>query len=219
MALRGLRWEDRPAVWAASLFFLIHLPLLGIAELSGDESLYWLYAKHLDWGYLTNPPLVGWVVAASTGVLGDRVVAVRLGVLLVASVGILGLFHLGRELGGVRCAWYAVGLFLLVPLSWLYGFMAAPDVLLVALAACSLAAAVTAWRRDRPAFWALSGALLGLAFLAKYTAVLTGLGLAWVMIASGRRSRLKALIAWSAGGVAVAGTYLVWFALRLGAPL
>jgi len=221
MALRGLSWRDRPGVWIAGAFFLAHLPLLSFAELSGDESLYWLYARHLDWGYLTNPPLVGWIVAASTAVFGDGVVAVRLGVLLVASLGVFGLSWLGRALAGSRGAWYAVALFLVVPLSWLYGFLAAPDVLLVALVALSLASAVMAWRSGHPSLslWAFSGAFLGLAFLAKYTAALTGLAIAPVMAGCGRGSRWKPLAAWSAAGLGVAAPHLAWFAARHGDPL
>ncbi len=219
MALRRLSPRRWAAAWAAGLFFLVHLPLLGVAELTGDESLYWLYARHLDWGYLTNPPLVGWVVAASTALAGDTPLGVRLGVLAVASLGIFGLFRLGRELAGDRCGWSAVGLFLLVPLAWLYGFMAAPDVLLVALVACSLAVAVAAWRRESAGLWVVSGALLGFAFLAKYTALLAALGVAWVMLAGRRPSRWRTMVAWAGGGFLVVAPHLLWLAGRAGSPL
>lgn len=219
MALRELSSGGFREAWVAGLFFLLHLPFLGAAELTGDESLYWHYARHLDWGYLTNPPLVGWVAAASTALAGNSPFGVRLGVLAVASVGIGGLFHLGRALGGARCGWSTVGLFLLIPLAWLYGFMAAPDVLLVALVACSLAAAVSAWRRDAVVPWVLSGALLGFAFLAKYTALLAALGVAWVLLAGRRPSRWRTMAAWAGGGFLVAGPHLAWLADRAASPL
>ena len=42
---------------------------------------------------------------ASTALAGDTPLGVRLGVLAVASLGIFGLFRLGRELAGDRCGW------------------------------------------------------------------------------------------------------------------
>ncbi|HHQ48737.1 MAG TPA: hypothetical protein ENK19_07625 [Acidobacteria bacterium] len=219
MAFRGLTPRQRPALWVAALFFLVHLPLLGLVELSGDESFYWLYARHLDWGYLTNPPLIGWVVAASTSILGDTVTGVRLGVLVVASLGVFALVRLGEALGGRHARCSAVTFFFLVPLSWLYGFMAAPDVLLAALVACALAATVTAWCTGRTAFWAGSGALLGLALLAKYTAVLPAAALVPLVVAGGRRWGWKAPAAWMAAGLATAGPHLVWLASNGAEPL
>jgi len=46
MSDRGHRWPWGVMGALAATFFLVHLPLLGLAELSGDESLYWLYARH-----------------------------------------------------------------------------------------------------------------------------------------------------------------------------
>jgi len=219
MALRGLSPRRHPALWAAGLFFLVHLPLLGLAELSGDESFYWLYAKHLDWGYLTNPPLIGWVVAASTGLFGQSATAVRLGVLAVAALGVFALVHMGRSMGDGRTGWYALAFFFLAPLSWLYGFMAAPDVLLAALVTCSLAAALAAWRSGRRILWSASGALLGLALLAKYSAVLPALGLLPLVLAGARRWGWKAPAAWAGAGLAVASPHLLWLAGNGAEPL
>lgn len=195
----------------AAAFLILHWPLLGLAELSGDESLYWLYANHPAAGYLTNPPLIGWLVAAGTSVFGDTPVGVRIFPMLVAALGFAALYDLGRELGGVRAGWRSAGLFALVPLAWLYGLMAAPDVPMVALVACGLASVVRG-RRRAAGWWWLAGAALGAAFLAKYTAVLVAVAVVGAFLAWGsRRDRLRCL-AVAGGWLIVALPHLVWLA-------
>ena len=45
-------------------------------ELIFDEAYYWYYAKNLDWGYFDHPPMVAWLIKASSfffkGELGVR---------------------------------------------------------------------------------------------------------------------------------------------------
>ena len=63
----------------------ILLLLLRIYDLSleryalyGDEAQYWTWAKALDWGYYSKPPVVAWAIAATTWLFGDSVFAIRL---------------------------------------------------------------------------------------------------------------------------------------------
>ncbi|MEM6897426.1 MAG: glycosyl transferase, partial [Pseudomonadota bacterium] len=48
-------------------------------DLFVDEAQYWAWGQHLDWGYFSKPPLIGWVIRAVTDVLGsDAAPVVRL---------------------------------------------------------------------------------------------------------------------------------------------
>src|ERR1700739_722054 len=48
------------------------------ADLFPDEAQYWIWSQQLALGYYSKPPLVAWLIALTTGVLGDSEFAVRL---------------------------------------------------------------------------------------------------------------------------------------------
>lgn len=49
-----------------NLFFLVWLLLgliqAGFTELMDDEAYYWVYSRHLDWGYFDHPPMVALLI-------------------------------------------------------------------------------------------------------------------------------------------------------------
>ena len=55
------------AVTAARLIWL----RLGGLDLYPDEAQYWLWSLTPDWGYFSKPPLIAWVIRATTLLLGD----------------------------------------------------------------------------------------------------------------------------------------------------
>src|SRR3954466_3185932 len=69
-------------VWGASAVAAITaLRLLWLAvqtaDLYPDEAQYWLWAQHPAFGYYSKPPLVAWIIAATTTVLGESEFGVR----------------------------------------------------------------------------------------------------------------------------------------------
>src|SRR5580704_2907237 len=65
------------AVFAITVARLAWLAL-GKADLFPDEAQYWVWSLHPAFGYYSKPPLVAWLIALTTGVLGDSELAVRL---------------------------------------------------------------------------------------------------------------------------------------------
>ena len=55
------------------LAVLIASPL----EIGPDEAQYWRWSRTLDFGYYSKPPLIAWVIAASTAVFGEGEWAIR----------------------------------------------------------------------------------------------------------------------------------------------
>lgn len=107
-----LYWPLLLGLSAAKL--ALHLPAIGRYGFHRDELLYANLGAHPAWGYWSNPPLIGWISAATQGLLGDSVVALRVPALL-AGLGILWLTLLMvRELGGGRWAQGLAGLGILV---------------------------------------------------------------------------------------------------------
>src|ERR1700754_4775394 len=49
-----------------NLFLLVWLLLAlfqaGCTELMDDEAYYWVYSRHLDWGYFDHPPMVALLI-------------------------------------------------------------------------------------------------------------------------------------------------------------
>jgi undecaprenyl-diphosphatase len=58
-------------------FFRYYYLTTGPLDLSPDEANYWGWSRRLDMSYYSKGPLIAYLIAASTGVLGDSVFAVR----------------------------------------------------------------------------------------------------------------------------------------------
>ncbi|MBH2042975.1 MAG: glycosyltransferase family 39 protein [Comamonadaceae bacterium] len=163
--------------------------------ISGDEAFFYWWGVYPDWGYSDHPPMVGWLIALMRGTLGDSIGSIRLpAVLLPLGLG-AALWWALKPLDRVRAAW-AVLLFWLAPLNWLYAIITT-DTPLIFWSVLSVAALMRAEQRprlDRAAhgLYALSGVFLGCAFLSKYFSVVLGLSyLAYFLLY--RRERLAGL--------------------------
>ena len=71
--------------WRAVLLITVALTIVRLVtlfasplELYPDEAQYWLWSRTLDFGYYSKPPLIAWIIAASTTVFGDGEWAIRL---------------------------------------------------------------------------------------------------------------------------------------------
>ncbi len=151
---------------------LLHLAVVGRAELSQDEGHYALYARFLDWSYYDHPPLVGWVQAAALR-FGDSELVLRLPAVLLGALSVWLVFKLARELFP-QSAWQGVVAVALLQgaamlhLLWI-GLL--PDSLLLpAVLGCTLCLH-RAVAQGRSRYWLGVGLAMGLAGLAKYPAV------------------------------------------------
>ena len=181
------------AAGVASL--LLRLWIAATFPMSGDEAFFYWWGVYPDWGYSDHPPMVGWLIALMRATLGDSVLAVRLpAVLLPLGLG-AALWWALKPFDAVRAAW-AVLLFWLAPLNWLYALITTdtPLILWSVLSAAALMRAEQRARLDRAAYglYALSGVFLGCAFLSKYFSVVLGLTYL-VYFSFYRRERLAGL--------------------------
>lgn len=91
-------------------------------ELAHDEAYYWLYSRHLDWGYFDHPPAVGLIIRLFS-FLPHSEVSVRLGFILLQIVAAILLI---REVPKNR-QFTALILFFAFPLASFGGLLALPD--------------------------------------------------------------------------------------------
>lgn len=148
--------------------FVCYLGLTQVVPVADDEFYYWCWAKDLQLSYYDHPPLVGWMIAASTALFGDTVFAVR----LPACVASVTVFAVIASLSPSRAL--LPGL-VLTPVFSLGAVIVTPDTPLLlfwSLYALWLVAAhrrLDATGRIPGWVWLVGGVVLGLSALGKYT--------------------------------------------------
>ncbi|HEY3819082.1 MAG TPA: glycosyltransferase family 39 protein [Polyangiaceae bacterium] len=150
---------------------LIRLVCVAPLPMSNGEAYYASWSRFLDWSYYDHPPLVAWMVRATT-VFGSSPAAVRLGPVLAAGAFGLLFYRLAERLFRPRAAFFALVLVTALPVFLASSFVLNPEAPLAPLWVGFLCVLEGMRKRDgwyRPL---LAGLLLGLAFLAKYTAIL-----------------------------------------------
>jgi 4-amino-4-deoxy-L-arabinose transferase-like glycosyltransferase len=185
----------------------VKLLAAAFVPITGDEAYFFLWGRHLDYGYYDHGPMVGWWLAPLLAI-GDAPAWLRLPAVLVPlGIGVW-LRHALRPFGAER-ADLAACLFLLSPVN-LANFLITTDTPLLAFAVLAGIVAVAADRRDSLPLWALAGFLLGLGFLSKYLGVLLGVAWAvWVLFFK-RPARWGALFAILAGATPPVALNIAW---------
>jgi dolichol-phosphate mannosyltransferase len=181
------RWVAA-AAFALLYSLALRLVYLGQLELTPQEAYYWNFARHLDIGYLDHPPLVAWLIAASTA-LGGGEFWVRLPAVASSLVAIYFVVRLARDVGGASLAARSALLATLLPFFFGIGAMMTPDAPLTAAWAAALYFLYRALLRDEHRAWLGAGAAIGAGMLAKYTMILVPLAVLAFMIVDARARR------------------------------
>jgi len=205
------------AVGSTLLLLILRLVAIRLSplQLYADEAQYWLWSRQLDFGYFTKPPLIAWVIRATT-LFGDAEPLVRLSSPILHAAAGLFLFRAARRLYDARTALFALLVYALMPAVQLGSFVVSTDTPLVACLAAALWAYValqTAEGRGKLLAAAALGLALGLGFLAKYAALYSVLGalLHLALSRSGRRAWTPAAAAVAAGVFAlVIAPNVIW---------
>lgn len=100
-------------------------------QIANDEAYYWLFSKHLDWGYFDHPPMIAlWIRA------GNIFFASELGVrFIVILMQLISLFIIWKTIddksAGKKNIIFFFGIAAAIPLFQIYGFIATPDAALL----------------------------------------------------------------------------------------
>jgi 4-amino-4-deoxy-L-arabinose transferase-like glycosyltransferase len=173
--------NDDRTLWNHALAILafatvLRLALAAVVPLFPDEAYYWEWSRRLAGGYFDHPPMIAWLIAAGTALLGDTPIGVRLVPVIVGSSGGLAMALAARHLAGARAARYVALTFLVLPLAAAGLVLATPDAPLLAAITWTLyfvvralgeapgSAASTRW-------WAIGGVAIGAAMASKFTGV------------------------------------------------
>jgi 4-amino-4-deoxy-L-arabinose transferase-like glycosyltransferase len=225
--------HQSPSSWAAISICIaaaVHFALGFLVEFSVDEAHYALYAKHLAWSYFDHPPLVGWIqwplvaLTSSEGII--RLIPELLWIIsafLVYRVTLeIHRLMLGRNEGYLTtslpaanlCGLMAVLAIIAAPLPHVLAIGLLPDTLLTPLSLGLMLMALRWIRKDyfTIADWTITGLLLGLAGLSKYTAAFTAFALLAVFLASPKKAWITKVGFWVAAVIAfiVISPVLYW---------
>ena len=196
-ARRGdLRTVWTIALGAAAFRLVVFLGL----DLYADEAYYWTWSRRPAAGYFDHPPMVAWLIRASTalapGELGVRLLFLACGALAVVFAALVA-----RELTEDRRAPVIAALLAATsPMLIFTGGLALPD------APVEAAYAASTWlvARARREGWLVAGVAVGLALLSKYTAALLAPALVLLVVLDPElRAELRTPWPWLGGAVAV----------------
>ncbi|PYJ20412.1 MAG: 4-amino-4-deoxy-L-arabinose transferase, partial [Verrucomicrobia bacterium] len=160
------------AVW----FFIIaltaiRLSMLPTTDLEFDEAHYWMWSERLAPAYFSKGPGIAFAMRASTAVFGANEFGVRFFSPVLAAGTSLLLFYFARRLFSATAGLSAVIALNVTPIFNIGAFLMTIDALSIFF---WLAAMFTFWLalERSPYFtwyWPLTGLLIGLGFLSKYT--------------------------------------------------
>jgi len=192
--------------WAITLVIvgvvtLVRLLIIGVVgpyPLIEDEAHYWEWSRRLDWSYYSKGPGVAWVIALTTGILGNTELGVRVAAPIFCAIGAIGVAGLdGDATPSRRARPYGAVCFLAAPF---FLGTRAPSRSNIRKknstkrpgTPAARSPAWAGWRaldRSSPRAWLLLGLAIGVGFLFKYTALLLVPGL--VLFALVRRQAAR----------------------------
>ncbi len=179
-----------------------------------DEAQYWDWSRHPDWGYFSKPPMVAWLIALSTGLLGHSEPAVRAAAFLLYPATAWLIYLVGRRLAGHyppssptarHGPWLAALLFASLPMTAMGTWLITTDAPLLFFWSAALLFYLRALADDRGRDWLALGLALGLGLLSKYSmALFIPAALGHLLASPDRRRLLAAPGPWLAAALALA---------------
>lgn len=166
-------------------------------NLGPDEAQYWSWSLYPSFGYFSKPPLIAWLIGASTTFCGHAEYCIRLPSPLIHGATAFAIFMAARRLFDSRVALWSAVTYLLLPGTSLSSILITTDVPLLLFWSLALWA-LAEMQSSRAWTWVvLLGVSLGLGFLSKYAMLYFVLGVSIALVASreGRNLLLDARLA------------------------
>src|SRR6516165_3768992 len=162
------------AVWLFVVALTVfRFSLLATTDLSFDEAHYWMWSQRLAPAYFSKGPGIAFAIRASTMVFGANEFGVRFFSPVLAAATSLLLFYFARRLFGATAGLWAVIGLNVTPIFNIGAVVMTIDALSIFF---WIAAMFTFWlavENSEPFrgwwYWPVTGLLIGLGFLCKYT--------------------------------------------------
>lgn len=157
LALLGILAARLVAVW------------LNRTDLFFDEAQYWSWAQEPAFGYYSKPPLIAWLIGATTTICGDGEACLRSASPVLHTVTAWLVFLIGRRLYDGRVGFWSALVYATLPGVSLSTGLISTDVPFLLLWALALWAFLRLRQSDRIGDAVLLGLAIGGGFLARYS--------------------------------------------------
>ena len=160
-----------------TILALVVLRLIAAAwtPLTFDEAYYWMWSKHLSFGYYDHPPMVAAVIRLGTVMADDTEFGVRLVSILLALPMSWAIYRTAAILfGGQRVAASATILLNVTLMAAVGTLIVTPDAPLLVASSFVLFYLAKVLETGRGVWWLAVGVAVGAALLSKYTALFFG---------------------------------------------
>lgn len=205
------------AVVAAVTFVRCAVLVLSPLDLYPDEAQYWWWAQTPDFGYFSKPPMIAWIIAASTAAFGNAEWAIRIASPLLHAITSLLVFAIARRGLSPFLSMLSATAYLTLPgISYSSGLISTDVPLLVFWALASYAFLGACDQPDRR-WTVLCGVALGLGLESKYAMLYFAAG---AVVAAFLSPKARRLVAGPHGllivgiGIALLAPNIVWNALN-----
>src|ERR1700728_2959691 len=179
---QDVRLVRNTALTVAALV-LLRLVAAAWTPLTFDEAYYWIWSKHLAFGYYDHPPGVALVIRLGTMIAGDTELGVRLVSILLALPMSWAVYRAAAILfGGHRLASTATLLLNATLMVAIGTIIVTPDAPLLVASSFVLFYLAKVLETRHGAWWLAVGTAVGAALLSKYTALFFGpIILVWML--------------------------------------
>jgi 4-amino-4-deoxy-L-arabinose transferase-like glycosyltransferase len=196
--------RDQLVVLAVSGFALCKLVVGSLLPLSGDEALYWMYSKHLSFGYIDHPVMNPLMIRIGTTLFGDTSLGVRF---MPVIAGLLATWPIARAaslLSGDEQVGRLAAIFFNLSTAMFVGAIAATsDIYVVCTSAFLLYFLAKLAMTQDQRWWLAVGAAFGLGMCSKYTTAFFAVSIVlWLAISRSRRAWMASPWAWAGALVA-----------------
>ncbi|HEX4665323.1 MAG TPA: glycosyltransferase family 39 protein [Chthoniobacterales bacterium] len=179
------------AVWIFVLgLTALRLVLIGATQLSPDEAYYWMWAQRPALSYFSKGPGVAFVIRSSTAIFGDNEFGVRFWSPLLGAGTSLLLYYFAQRLFTSLAGFWTVVALNVTPIFNLGNLVLTIDPLSIFFWVAAFFAFWLALERSPNSswWWPLTGLLIGLGFLCKFT---NALELVSILLVLGITRRLR----------------------------
>ncbi|MHA1599557.1 MAG: ArnT family glycosyltransferase [Alphaproteobacteria bacterium] len=167
------RFSGRTAAMVILALTAIRVAVLAVSDLNlhGDEAQYWSWSRDLAFGYVTKPPMIAWIIAATTSTCGDGEWCVRLASPLFHAATGAVIYMLGKDIYDAQTGFWASVTYATMPAVSYSSGIISTDVPLLFFWSVALYAFIRLSRTRHMGWAVLLGVSFGLGLLSKYAMI------------------------------------------------
>lgn len=172
-----------------------------------DEAYYWVWSQRLELSYYDHPPLIAWLLAVFTSLLGHDIWVLRLPAVLSWLVGAWLGYQMAQRIYGGQAGVLAVLVWSSLPIVQVGFHIVTPDSALILFSWLTVWLAYRAVEEMKPRLWLWVGVMGGMTMLAKYPGIFVVAAIFLTLLSTQRgRNELTTPWPWFAALIAVFAT-------------